>query len=47
MEIIASYSFFIHMNVNEFKQKIHLIKNLNLSFDIRLLEVNTYDIKRN
>jgi hypothetical protein len=26
MEIIASWSFFIHMNVKEFKQKIHLIK---------------------
>jgi hypothetical protein len=26
MEITASWSFFIHMNVKEFKQKIHLIK---------------------
>jgi hypothetical protein len=26
MEIMASYSFFIHMNVKKFKPKIHLIK---------------------
>jgi hypothetical protein len=26
MEIVASYYFFIHMNVKEFKQKIHLVK---------------------
>jgi hypothetical protein len=25
MEIMANYSFFIHMNINEFKPKIHLI----------------------
>jgi hypothetical protein len=26
MEIMASYCFFIHMNVKEFKPKIHLMK---------------------
>jgi hypothetical protein len=26
MAIMASWSFFIHMNVKEFKPKIHLIK---------------------
>jgi hypothetical protein len=26
MEIMASFSFLIHMNVKEFKPKIHLIK---------------------
>jgi hypothetical protein len=26
MTIIASYCFFIHMSVKEFKQKIHLMK---------------------
>ncbi len=36
---MASYCFFIHMNVKEFKPKIHL-KILNLSFDLRPLKMN-------
>ncbi len=39
MEIMASYCSFIHMNVKEFKPKIHL-KILSLSFDLGPLKVN-------
>jgi hypothetical protein len=31
---MASYCFFIHMHVKEFKQKIYLIKLKVLSFDL-------------
>ncbi len=37
---MASYYFFIHMGVKEFKQKIHLMKFFILSFDLRLIKVN-------
>jgi len=47
MAIMASCSFFIHMNVKQFKPKIHLIKNKKLKFDLKLLKMNTYCVKRN
>jgi hypothetical protein len=34
MAIMVSYYFFIHINVKEFKQKIHLMKFQVLSFDL-------------
>jgi hypothetical protein len=45
MAIMASGSFFIHMNVKEFKPKTYLI--LSLSFDLEPLKVNTYCNRRN
>jgi hypothetical protein len=40
MTIMASYCFSIHMNVKEFKSKIHLMKFSVLSFDLGPLNVN-------
>ncbi len=38
--IMANYCFSIHMIVKEFKPKIHLMKFLVLSFDLKPLKVN-------
>jgi hypothetical protein len=37
---MASYYFFIHMNVKEFKQKNSFDENLSLSFDLGPLKMN-------
>jgi hypothetical protein len=34
MVIMASYCFFVHLNVKEFKPKIHLMKFLVFNFDL-------------
>jgi hypothetical protein len=47
MAIMASYYFFIHMNVKEFKPKIHLMNFLSLSFDLGPLKVNNKALDMN
>jgi hypothetical protein len=45
MVVTTRFFFFIHMNVKEFKLKIHWIIFLNLSFDLGPFKVGTYCIK--
>jgi len=47
MTIMANWSFFIHMNVKEFKLKKPFDKILSLNFDLGLLKMNTYFVKLN
>ncbi len=45
MAIMASYCFFIQMNVKEFKQKNPFDEILSLSFDLGPLKMNTYGVR--
>jgi hypothetical protein len=47
MVIMASWSFLIHINVEEFKTKNPFDKILSLTFGSRLLKVDTYCVKLN
>ncbi len=40
MTIMASYYFFVHMNVKKFKPKIQFDEIISLSFDLELLKMN-------
>ncbi len=44
MAIMACYCIFIHMNLKEFKPKIHL---MSLSFDLKPLKVNNNLLDKN
>jgi hypothetical protein len=46
MTFMASCCFFIHMYVNEFKQKNSFNDILYLSFGLKPLKVNIYDVRQ-